>query len=233
MKISVFILENETNISDALEQCLEDDVSIGVAAVCRSTAEAITHIGQQESDLYLIDLGFTDGSGVDVISTVHTRYPRAKILAHSAYCNHRLIWSAFNAGADGYILKDDLNTRVGESITNLVNGGGFVSSQAAKVLIEGVRHTETMPFATVGRLAKYHISQADSEPAVLSIRPLLTPKELQVLELVQRGFPAKRVAGSLEISIFTVNQHVRSIYRKLNVRNKMEAVQAARRAGLL
>ncbi|NBU43424.1 MAG: LuxR family transcriptional regulator, partial [Betaproteobacteria bacterium] len=61
----------------------------------------------------------------------------------------------------------------------------------------------------------------------------LTPKELKVLSLVQIGLPAKSIAPQLNISIFTVNQHLRSIYRKLNVRNKMEAVQSALNLGLL
>ncbi|NDF65210.1 MAG: DNA-binding response regulator [Betaproteobacteria bacterium] len=76
----------------------------------------------------------------------------------------------------------------------------------------------------------HHIITLVNEGGVLSA---LTPKELKVLSLVQIGLPAKSIAPQLNISIFTVNQHLRSIYRKLNVRNKMEAVQSALNLGLL
>ena len=236
MKISVFILEKESHISDALVHWLEDDASIGITTVCHTTADAMTHISQHESDVYVIDIGVTEWSGVDVISTVNTRYPNAKILAHSAYSNHRLIWSAIGAGANGYILRDDVSKSVGDSIVCLVNGGGFVSSQAAKVLIDGVRQGDVAtapptPKPPLDRGLGHEIGAPIG--AVGFERQLLTPKELQVLSYIQQGYPAKRVAGVLDISIFTVNQHIRSIYRKLNVRNKMEAVQAARAAGLL
>ncbi len=236
MKISVFILEKESHISDALGNWLEDDASIGITAVCHTTAEAVAHISQEESDVYVIDIGLTEWSGVDVIATVNHRYPNAKILAHSAYSNRRMIWGAISAGAHGYIVRDDVSKSVGDSIVCLVNGGGFVSSQAAKILIEGVRHGDGAVVPSARKSSSDRISAHDGGVPLFSAggdRQLLTPKEVQVLSYVQQGFPAKRVAGVLEISIFTVNQHIRSIYRKLNVRNKMEAVQAARTAGLL
>ncbi|MFM2239722.1 MAG: hypothetical protein RJA69_1096, partial [Pseudomonadota bacterium] len=108
--------------------------------------------------------------------------------------------------------------RIMHDIITLVNEGGVLSGHASKIVIQAMaqRHP-TSP----QRLA------SGPNPAAL------TPKELKVLSLVQTGLPAKNIAPQLNISIFTVNQHLRSIYRKLNVRNKMEAVQSAQNLGLL
>ena len=239
MKISVFILEDAAEISCALGDVLGEDPSLEIAAMCTTTTDALVHLRQQENDVYIVDIGFTEGSGIDFIVAVREQYPAAKVLAHSVYSNARLVWAAFKAGADGYILKDEVPNKVAEAIVALVNGGGFVSGQAAKILIDGVSrppHQVAASLSIRGAHGMVNVGAGSSAAAPLAgaskglpiQRPLLTPKELQVLEYVQLGFPAKRVAGALDISIFTVNQHIRSIYRKLNVRNKMEAVQAAR-----
>jgi DNA-binding NarL/FixJ family response regulator len=111
-----------------------------------------------------------------------------------------------------------------QSIISLVNDGGYLSGHASKVLIQLLNRQQ--PTNTAHRTDQ---NSGTSSPSSVT----MTKKEHEVLNNIQTGLPAKVIADRMGISIFTVNQHLRSIYQKLNARNKMEAVQSAREKGLL
>ena len=139
-------------------------------------------------------------------------------LAYTTLGDPKHILSSLEMGAHGYLLKSEPPEHILHHIITLVNEGGVLSGLASKIVIQ--------------EMAQRHPTSAQRS-ASGTAPAALTPKELRVLSLVQTGLPAKSIAFHLNISIFTVNQHLRSIYRKLNVRNKMEAVQSASNLGLL
>ena len=170
------------------------------------------------ADVFLVDLGLPDGSGQTIIQHITRVRPSARIMVLSTLGDPKHILSSLEMGAHGYLLKSESPEHILHHIITLVNEGGVLSGLASKIVIQ--------------EMAQRHPTSAQRS-ASGTAPAALTPKELRVLSLVQTGLPAKSIAFHLNISIFTVNQHLRSIYRKLNVRNKMEAVQSASNLGLL
>jgi DNA-binding NarL/FixJ family response regulator len=224
MKTSVFVIDDDWDFSKVLLNLLATSPLLDVAGVAASVADAQRHIGEQSNDVYLVDISLPDGSGIDLMRYIRQRQPLAKILALSTLGDEKHIQSSLQAGAAGYLLKSEMPANIIQSIISLVNDGGYLSGHASKVLIQLLNRQQ--PTNTAHRTDQ---NSGTSSPSSVT----MTKKEHEVLNNIQTGLPAKVIADRMGISIFTVNQHLRSIYQKLNARNKMEAVQSAREKGLL
>lgn len=218
MTIPVFLVEDDPAFGRSLVELIRTTPLLQLCGWADTVALALDNIGTSDADVFLVDLGLPDGSGHTVIQHIARTRPEARVLVLSTLGDPKHILSSLELGAHGYLLKSDPPEHILHSIITLVNEGGVLSGHASKVVIQEMAQRRPAPPQR---------SQPGSMPAAL------TPKELEVLRLVQTGLPAKGIANQLMISIFTVNQHLRSIYRKLNVRNKMEAVQSALSLGVL
>lgn len=218
MTIQLFLVEDDHEFGQSLLGLIQANPLFQFCGWANTLEQARRDIDAGAADVYLVDMGLPDGSGLDVIQHLARTRPQAKVLVLSTLGDSRHILSSLEQGAHGYLLKSDAPQFIINSIITLVNEGGVLSGHASKVVIQRM--------AQGGATAQEKPSPADPQSP-------LTPKEQIVLQHVQRGLPAKGVAAQLCISIFTVNQHLRSIYRKLHARNKMEAVQAARKQGIL
>jgi DNA-binding NarL/FixJ family response regulator len=229
MQTSIFFIDDDVEFGKGLMSFLRQHPFLKVVGPALTCAEARAHIESNSEDIYLVDITLPDGSGVDVMRLIRRKHPEAKILALSTLGDEKHVVSSIEAGAVGYLLKSEIPENILRGIISLINNGGFLSGHSSKVLIDkmyGAQHRVT-DIGVDDKGSKKSMSFADGKA------PALTPKEYEILTNAQRGKPAKVIADVLQISIFTVNQHLRSIYRKLNVRNKMEAVQAALRHGIL
>lgn len=218
MTLQVFLVEDDPEFGRSLVELIRSTPLLELAGWSDSIVQAKSDISTTNADVYLVDLGLPDGSGQTIIELLaHTR-PHARVMVLSTLGDPKHILTSLERGAHGYLLKSDPPEHILQSIITLINEGGVLSGHASKVVIQSMTHRPTV--------SSYRAS-AINTPASL------TPKEVEVLRLIQIGLPAKVIASQLAISIFTVNQHLRSIYRKLNVRNKMEAVQSALSLGVL
>jgi len=228
MKTCLFIIEDDPDFGESLKSVLMTSPFFEVTGIAPTIAEAKAHMDVVEDALFLVDLNLPDGSAVLIMQHIRAKYPRAKILALSALGDEKHILSSIQAGAAGYLLKSEIPANLTQSIINLINGGGYLGAHASKILIDRL-------FSDFAATNLHRINKVESTSSEKSTphSPSLTRKECEILRNVEMGSQAKVIADALSISIFTVNQHLRSVYRKLNVRNKMEAVQAARRQGLM
>jgi len=217
MTIQIFLVEDDHEFGQTLLKYISSNPLLQPCGWATTVAHALEEIAESVADVYLVDLGLPDGTGLEVIKRVRQKQPTSKIMVLSTLGDSRHILNSLAEGAHGYMLKSDMPQDILRSIVTLVNEGGVLSGHASKVLIQRMTRPELFSNGTSDHDA--------SSP--------LTPKEREVLQHTQLGLPAKGIAARLNISIFTVNQHLRSIYRKFNARNKMEAVQAARKQGLL
>jgi len=218
MTLQVFLVEDDPEFGRSLVELLASTPLLQLAGWADSVAQAQHDISGCDADVFLVDLGLPDGSGQTVIEHIARSCPHARILVLSTLGDPKHILTSLELGAHGYLLKSDPPEQILHSIITLINEGGVLSGHASKVVIQEM--AQRLP-RTLQR------ASSSNSPASL------TPKEREVLRLIQTGLPAKIIASQLMISIFTVNQHLRSIYRKLNVRNKMEAVQSALSLGVL
>jgi DNA-binding NarL/FixJ family response regulator len=154
-----------------------------------------------------------DGSGIDVIKAYKASGHGFKSLVITVFEDKASVLRTLRAGADGYILKDVAPVDVLHSIHAVIAGETPIGGRAASHLLSILHDVEVPEAAATG--------------------PLLTPRERQVLELMARGMSRKETARALELSPFTIAEYVQSIYRKLQVRSRGEAVFEAIQSRLI
>jgi len=212
-KLNVFIVEDDAVTRDSLRARIEAHPRLRVGAANGTAAESIAALAAARPDVLLADLGLPDGNGIDVIKAALRRYPDLPIMVITVFGNEKRVISAIQAGASGYLLKDDPTHEIGAAIELLMQGGSPISPAIARHLI---RHFQ---------------ERGDPLPAVP--RETLTTRELEVLALATKGFSYPEIAQLLGLSTNTVASYTKHIYEKLAVGSRSEAIYEASRLGLL
>lgn len=179
-------------------------------------AEARASLAAEPAALVLVDLGLPDGNGIALIGELRAADPALAILVISAWSTEDMILAALRAGATGYLLKERDDLEVMLSLRSVLRGGAPIDPFVARRIIEELRPT---PPQSAG---------AASPPA-----ESLSPRESQILRLVAEGLGNREIAEQLHLSRYTVECHIKHIYRKLAVNSRTRAVHAARTQGLL
>lgn len=163
-------------------------------------------------DLALVDLGLPDIEGTKIISHLRRAYPDLPILVVSVIsCSNKLI-EALQAGATGYILKDDEIFDLASSIDQILKGHSPISTSMARGLIE--------------RLPAMPAAQIETDIA-------LTPRETELLECIVHGLSYEQAAQSMNLKLSTVHSYSRTLFRKLGVRSQRQAVIMAQKYQLI
>lgn len=237
MKLSVYLIEDDLDFAKSLLQLLLSNPLFDVVGHASTFADARTFIGEQMADVFLVDISLPDGNGIDVMREIRAASAQAKIMVLSTLGHEKYIISSLQAGASGYLLKSEMPNQVIQSILSVANDGGALGQHASKVLIDKMAQPQEPPkplrraTALVSSEELAMLQEDNDDVRVSSVT--LTPRELDILKVIQTGSLTKQVAHAFGISAFTVNQHLRNIYSKFSVHNKMEAIQAARQLGLL
>ncbi|MEM9085780.1 MAG: response regulator transcription factor [Pseudomonadota bacterium] len=212
----IAIIEDDSTVREHFIEIISDQDGLDLAGIAPSLAKARDLLGQrQKPDLILLDIGLPDGSGLDFISEIRERCD-AKVLIVTSFGDRETVVSAIQCGADGYLLKDSSVRQILDGIEATLEGGAPVSAAAAVYLLDRLRHPP-----------KIEVEQIANEDAGL------TPREVELLQLFAKGESYKEAARILGISPLTVGNHVKSIYRKLAVHSRGEAVYEAMKTGQL
>jgi two-component system, NarL family, nitrate/nitrite response regulator NarL len=185
--------------------------------------------------LILVDLELPDGNGMELLAEL-VRYPATKIVT-TLYSDDDHLFPALQCGADGYLLKEDRFEVLVEELQKIVRGQPPLSPAIARRLLThfrggalgGASDSAAMPLGSAFQ---------SSRPMPLGRgAPLdherLTPRESEVLTYLSKGFTIKEIANLMGIKWFTVNDHIKSIYKKLNVSSRAEAAVLASKQGLV
>jgi len=186
---------------------------IELAEAVGTCAEALDELRRDPPEVLLVDLGLPDGHGIDLIRTARSLSADTQSMVVTVFGDEKSVLGAIEAGARGYLLKDESEEGVGVAILQLLAGGSPITPAIAQHLI--LRFQERAP-----------------NPARESV-PALSKRELEVLELVVRGFTFPEIGSLLAISTHTVGTFIRRIYRKLEVRSRAEAVFEALQLGIV
>src|SRR5688500_12263251 len=184
--------------------------------------------------LVLVDLELPDGNGMELLNEL-ARYPATKIVT-TLYSDDDHLFPALQRGADGYLLKEDRFEVLVEELQKIVRGQPPLSPAIARRLLTHFRSgSEGDAGAPGSGLSSAHY--AANKPVPLVDKPLdherLTPRESEVLTYLSKGFTIKEIASLMGIKWFTVNDHIKSIYKKLNVSSRAEAAVLASKQGLV
>lgn len=188
--------------------------------------EAATFMADQPFAIALVDLGLPDGNGIDLITMLRSQDPGMSILVISAWSTEESILQALKAGANGYVLKERDDMEVILSIRSTLRGGAPIDPFVARHILS-LLDTSTVGNGTADTSHKQASGESGGPEMVLSVR------EKEILNLVAGGLSNREIAEQLFISRYTVECHVKNIYRKLSVSSRTKAVNEARMRGLL
>lgn len=200
--VTICIIEDIADIRNGLQTIIEADSRFKLAGSFTNAEDAINNLLQICPDIVLTDINLPGKSGIDCVQEVKPLCPGIQFIMFTIYEDNDQVFEALKAGASGYILKNTSPEKIIESLMELQEGGSPMSPKIARKVLNTFR-----------------------TPAVdNSVYDLISKREQEVLELLSKGFLYKEIADSLNISLSTVKRHLNHIYAKLQVQNKVEAV---------
>jgi DNA-binding NarL/FixJ family response regulator len=213
----VAIADGDANLRDKLAKVLQFEKAIALVGAFESMTAAIDWLRCNSLDVLMTELDLPDGSGLKLIKACVALHPRCEVVVITSSDQERDVLSSIRAGASGYVIKDGVDhSNITEAAFALSVGEPVLSPGIPKKLIRLVQRCEILP----------------SADAALQ-KPTLTPREIDILELIARGLTYDEIAAQLSIALGTVQNHIKSIYRKLAVNSRGRAVFEARKQGLL
>jgi two-component system NarL family response regulator len=201
--IRVLVVDDHTVVRDGLVAIIQQEKDMDVVAETGDGRKAVELWKKHKPDVTLMDLRMPELDGVNAIYEIRAADPNARIIVLTTFDGDEDIYRGMRAGAKSYLLKDVRREELFQCIRDVHAGRTFV------------------PPAIACKLAERLNVEA------------LTPRELEVLRLVADGKPNKLIGSDLAITEVTVKSHVQSVFRKLNVLSRTEAIAVANRRGLL
>ena len=202
-RIRILIAEDHTVVRDGLVAIVKQEKDMEVVAETGDGRQAVELWKQHRPDVTLMDLRMPSLDGVNAIYEIRAADPNARIIVLTTFDGDEDIYRGMHAGAKSYLLKDVRREELFQCIREVHAGRMLVPPAVAAKLAERLTAEE------------------------------LTPRELEVLRLVAEGKPNKLIGADLAITEVTVKSHVQSVFRKLNVLSRTEAIVVANRKGLL
>jgi DNA-binding NarL/FixJ family response regulator len=209
--IGVAIIEDQKETREGLSFLINSADGFECRHIYGSMEAALDGIGSNPPRVALVDIGLPGLSGIEGVRILRARYATIAPVLLTVYKDDDRIFEAICAGACGYLLKTMPPRRLLEAVREIAEGGAAMSPEVAIRVVELLRKPQT----------------PEQSPAVLS------QQEMRLLKLLTEGHQNKTAAAAMGISVHTVNFHLRSIYEKLHVHSRSEAVARALREGLV
>jgi DNA-binding NarL/FixJ family response regulator len=205
---SIAIIEDDDKIRNYLSEEIHLQVNAGEIRLFKDAETALTELAATPVDIALFDIQLPGMNGIECIRRLKMVHPRMQMMVLTVYDNPDNIFNAIAAGAVGYLLKSTPPEKIIEAITDVQKGGSPISSQIARKVIDA--------FAVKQKTNDYFQE--------------LSRREQEILEQLSKGYRYKEIADQLYVSVETVRTHIRNIYEKLQVNNRVDALK---KTGLL
>lgn len=213
-KNRIVIAEDHTILREGLRALLCSDPHIEVVGEAEDGMEAIRTVQRQKPDLVLMDLSMPRMHGMEAIREIKRITPGTKILVLTVHKSEEYVLATFQAGADGYVLKDATHAELVMAIKTILNGRSYLSPAISHMVIEGYL-------------------QGKKEIRTESPWDSLTAREREILKLVAEGNRNREIAEFLCISAKTVEKHRSNLMKKLNLHNVSALTAFAIERGLI
>jgi DNA-binding NarL/FixJ family response regulator len=214
VKTKVVIVEDHRLFREGLKSMLADKSEFEVVGEAGDGVEAITCIRRRKPNLVLLDLSMPKMNGISVMREIKSQFPEIKILALTIHESDRYVLEAFEAGADGYCLKDAGRNELMVAVSSVLEGKTYISPTISDNVMEGY---------LTGRKKLKSKTTWDT----------ITPREREVLKLLGEGYQNKEIAEMLHISVKTVEKHRANIMTKLDLHNAAALTAYAIEHGLV
>jgi DNA-binding NarL/FixJ family response regulator len=201
MKIKVGIVEDDREVRENWVKVLNAHPKLKCVAACESGEIALKQFSDCRPDVVLMDINLQKMSGIQCTALLKEFLPKTHVLMVTIYSNNNSIFEALQAGASGYLLKNNSSEEVIRSIIEVVEGGAPMTGQIARRVIEVFR-----------------------KPAYKDLaKAQLTAREKEILQLIAKGYANKEIASQLDVGVSTVRTHIEHIYEKLHVHCRTQA----------
>jgi DNA-binding NarL/FixJ family response regulator len=220
--ISVLVVEDDEALQRDLVEMIDVAPGIALRAAARSLSAARSALTAHGApDVLLVDLGLPDGDGTELISELAVHSPATSALVITVFGDEAHVVRALEAGARGYLLKDATLDELARAVRLVHEGGSPLSPMIARHLLKR--------FASLQARSRIRRPAVNGEVATEH----LTAREAEILRLIAGGKTVAEAAARLNLSPHTVTTHVKHIYGKLAVNNRVQAVNRARATGQL
>ncbi|MEW4924383.1 response regulator transcription factor [Algibacter sp. 2305UL17-15] len=216
MNIKIAIADDNSFLITAVKEKLSFFEDLNVKFSAMNGSDLLEKLQDNHNlDLILMDIEMPVLNGIETTEIVKQKYPHIKIIMLTVFDNDENIFNAIKAGADGYLLKEVNPKDLHDGIVETLNGGAAMNPSIAMKTLKLLRNPIQIQ------------SQKDKEDITL------TNRETEVLEHLSKGLSYNAIADNLILSTGTIRKHIENIYKKLQVHNKLEAVQKAKRNNLI
>ena len=202
MGIRVALVEDNDDLRMSLKRLLQRSPRLRVVADYPDAESALADIAGQKLEVVLMDVKLPKMSGVECVRLLKDLLPEVLIIMLTIHDDNDSLFNSILAGADGFLLKDTVPSRLAEAIEEVCKGGSPMTPQIARRIVQRFRKTDTVPASVEN----------------------LTPRELEVLEQLALGNRYKEISDKLGISLDGIRFHIRGVYNKLHVHSRTEAV---------
>jgi DNA-binding NarL/FixJ family response regulator len=206
--IRVLLVDNHTILREGLKRLLELHGDIEVSWMA-STAEEALGLGLEELDLAVIEISLPGENGIWLVRQLRAQFSSLPILMLTMHTDTKSVMEALEAGADGYLTKAVEQQEMLRAIRSLVNGGSHIQARLAPQVIRSLRHKK---------------SRSEPEPS---------DRDVEIIKLLVEGRSNSEIAKQICLSVSTVKANLRTLYQKLGVSNRTEAVAVVIQRGLV
>lgn len=216
MTVKVGITDDNSFLIKAIKEKLSffEDIKVSFTAV--NGDELLMKLEENHNlDLILMDIEMPVKNGIEATEIVKQKYPHIKIIMLTVFDDDENIFNAIKAGADGYLLKEVNPKDLYDGIKDTLSGGAAMTPSIALKTLKLLRNPNSL-------------GNTEEKENIL-----LTNREVEVLEQLSKGLSYNAIADNLILSTGTIRKHIENIYRKLQVHNKLEAVEKAKKNNLI
>ena len=209
--IKIAIVDDNTFLQKAIQDKLIFFNEIEIKFKANHGQDLLEKLDKNHNiDLILMDIEMPKMNGIEATEVVKNKYPQIKIIMLTVFDNDENIFKSIKAGADGYLLKEVNPEELHNAILETLKGGAIMTPSIALKTLKLFRNPEL--FEDIPNQEEYN----------------LTTREIEVLEQLSKGLKYNSIAENLFLSVGTIRKHVENIYNKLQVHNKLEAIQKAK-----
>ena len=202
MAINVLIFEDNQNLRFSIETMLEWNADFNLLKAIPDANSLDEILQTHNADVILMDIDMPGLNGIEALKKIRQQNQQVHVIMLTVFEDENNIFDAICAGANGYLLKKNID-QVPAAIHDVMAGGAPMTSIIAK---------KVLSFVPKQQVNHHHATQ------------LLTQRETQILEYVVKGFSYKMIAAELDISVETIRSHIKKIYKKLHVNSATEAI---------
>lgn len=199
MQIKLFIVDDHYMVIEGIHSLLQNEKQIEWTGHATNAASCLSFLQKQQPDIILMDINLPDKSGIELCKEVRDNYPGIYVIGLSTFNQQSFIQKMMDNGASGYLLKNATQQELMEGITTVIKGKTYLSHEASQVL-NTPQHDEA---------------------------PVLTRRELEVLELIADGLTNNEIAQKLFISPTTVDTHRKNLLAKFSAKNTATLIRLA------